>query len=380
MTAISDASQHTVRTPDHLLQDPTIRKIGWGTGSLFRNWRGRHIPLDYLVDNAASAWDTEVHGLEVKPPDALRSESPDRTLVVIYSQYAPEIAEQLSQIGPFPYTTIDMIDKSDRARTRMDQYAQMQRRAYDIGSAERRAAERMVVPDYESGRAHANALAAQMLAEFESRTHRSRGSSPLRVLDFGCGVGRMMEAFRGLGVAAIDGADISQEMLRHAAASPDLQGCRFFLTDGMNVGDVADGAYDLVYSTLCMHHICMRQTRIAITAAMARALKPQGMVWLQYKLYPGVRDDMIPRNHARWADNKLARTTNSAADVWVTPDSIGEVYRDMSLFFSDLRIQDESSGANYDDYTPDATYQYPFNEMYVSGTKTPLLAGSPARG
>src|SRR5690606_33503653 len=58
MTARSDASQYAVQAPDHLLQDPGIRKIGWGTGSLFRNWRGRHIPLDYLVDNAASAWDT----------------------------------------------------------------------------------------------------------------------------------------------------------------------------------------------------------------------------------------------------------------------------------------------------------------------------------
>lgn len=380
MTARSDASQYAVQAPDHLLQDPGIRKIGWGTGSLFRNWRGRHIPLDYLVDNAASAWDTTVHGLEVKPPDALRSESPDRTLVVIYSQSAPEIAAQLSQLGPFPYTTVDMIEQCDRARTRMDQYAQMQRRAYDIGSAERRSAEQMVVPDYKSGRAHADAMAARILAEFESRTSWRHGRSALRVLDFGCGVGRMMEAFRSLGVVNIDGADISQEMLRHAGASPDLQGCRFFLTDGMSLGNVEDGAYDLVYSTLCMHHICMRQTRIAITAAMARALTPQGMVWLQYKLYPGVRDDMIPRNHARWADNKLARSTNSAADVWVTPDSLGEVYRDMSLYFSDIRIQDESSGANYDDYTPDATYQYPFNEMYVSGTKTPMLAGTFARG
>jgi len=257
--------------------------------------------------------------------------------------------------------------------SKLTDYAVMQKTVYDLYSGDRSQAEAMVAPNYDQAKAQAMQVTAHILDNYRSRANWNVDVSELALLDVGCGVGRVMECFTQHGVGSIDGADVSQAMLSHARQSPMLEGSRFFETDGTNVGGVEPEAYDIVYSCLCMHHICMRQTRLKIVEAMARALKPTGMVWLEYGFFPGVSDSMIPRNHAHWADNKVARSTNSQADVWLTPESLGEAFRDMSLFFSDVRLEDITAWANYDDYEPNAIYQYPRNQFFISATKTPLL-------
>src|SRR3546814_10038409 len=102
--------------------------------------------------------------------------------------------------------------------------------------------------------------------------------SDFKLLDVGCGVGRVMEAFVELGVGSIDGCDISSAMLSHARERPELAKSQFFLTDGFDSGNSPTDHYDIAYSFLCLHHIPMRQTRIAILEALARTLKDGGMV------------------------------------------------------------------------------------------------------
>jgi hypothetical protein len=84
------------------LADPTTRLIGWGTGSAFDYFARRHpLPLAYLVDRDATRWGTTRHGVPIEPPDRLRSEDPDRTFIVIYSSFWPDIQQALARLGPF---------------------------------------------------------------------------------------------------------------------------------------------------------------------------------------------------------------------------------------------------------------------------------------
>jgi 2-polyprenyl-3-methyl-5-hydroxy-6-metoxy-1,4-benzoquinol methylase len=103
----------------------------------------------------------------------------------------------------------------------------------------------------------------------------------MRILDFGCRVGRVMEAIAELGFENVDGVDISASMVEHASASPLLGASRFWVTDGHDAGGAPDGHYDLAYSFICMQHISMRQTRIDIVRSLARALKPGGTLVLE---------------------------------------------------------------------------------------------------
>jgi hypothetical protein len=90
---------------DHLLSE--IRRgerklVGWGTGSVFRTTFPRSaLRLAYLVDNNPRLWGTQIAGLDVRPPEALREEEPSRLLVVIFSSFAREIERQLAELGPF---------------------------------------------------------------------------------------------------------------------------------------------------------------------------------------------------------------------------------------------------------------------------------------
>nr|WP_286177302.1 class I SAM-dependent methyltransferase [Rhodopirellula sp. JC639] len=193
--------------------------------------------------------------------------------------------------------------------------------------------------------------------------------SNLRLLDFGCGVGRVMEACREIGVKHVDGCDISREMIEHAKASDYLQGSQFFLSSGFDAGAAPENHYDIAYSFLCLHHIPMRQTRIAILEALCKSLKPGGMIFAELRVFPGATASRIPVNHAHWTENRPARDTNSAADVWVTRDSLGELVEDFRLFFDDIGVQEFDLKQDLYEYKADEIYQLGYNELFVMASK-----------
>lgn len=265
---------------------------------------------------------------------------------------------------------------------KLTQYASHQRKQYDELARELDSAKRAVAPNYDASKEYAKRIAALTMEEY--RLRRSGDAAPaeaasLRMLDFGCGTGRVMEAFASHGVRRIDGVDISSNMLDHCRAETahlQLDG-NLFLSNGQDCGKAESEAYDIVYSLLCLHHVPMRQTRLAILASMARCLKPDGMVFVGLKIFPGATDARIPRQHAAWRENMVAKLSNSRHDVMVTPDSLGEVYLDFRLNFSDICIRDvdsRSDEAAYFEYDENATYPYRFNDFYVSASRRPQLA------
>jgi len=265
------------------------------------------------------------------------------------------------------------------------QYAENQRSQYDATSQSYENAKAQVAPNYDHQRRIAPNYAKLMLSHYFLRQGQfyqpgQTDVSGLKLLDFGCGVGRVMEAFTELGIGAVDGCDISSAMLSHARAKTELANSNFFLTQGGDTGSSPVDHYDIAYSFLCLHHIPMRQTRIRILEALARNLMPGGMVFAEFKIFPGATAAKIPTNHAHWTENMVAKYTNSAADVWITPDALGMVYEDFRLFFADIGLVEIDLALEHYEYKPGAIYQFGFNQLFMVGTKQPSFYSNMVNG
>lgn len=268
---------------------------------------------------------------------------------------------------------------------KLKQYAANQRNQYDATSQTYDQAKATVGPNYDYAREIAPNYAKLVLSHYFQRHGQlyqpgQTDLSGLKLLDFGCGVGRIMEAFTEFGVGAVDGCDISSAMLSHARDKVELANSNFYLTNGFDTGSSPADHYDIAYSFLCLHHIPMRQTRIKILESLARNLRSGGMVFCEFHVFPGVTAAKIPRNHAHWTENMVAKSTNSRSDVWVTPDALGLVYEDFRLFFSDIAFVEIDVASEKYEFDPKKIYQYGSNLFYVVGSKGPSLLNIVIRG
>lgn len=278
-----------------------------------------------------------------------------------------------------------LIETEARGKTRAD-YAAMQRAYYDDRAVTREGAERLVHPDYAGASRQAAAMQAHALLELALRSYpiaaatdnvrdaMSRAScvpTTTRALDFGCGIGRLMAPLAEAGYQ-VDGVDISQRMLDLASEHPSLKHSRFFLSNGTDCGDAPAHSYDLVYSYLCVQHICSRTVRKDILSAFARALKPGGMALVQVHFYPERLASTVPLPHVPWsADHFAAAATNSEADVWATPDELPLVYEDFARHFEDVRMQFVNFPVTTHLFTE--AYRSRFAHLIVSGSTSHAL-------
>jgi 2-polyprenyl-3-methyl-5-hydroxy-6-metoxy-1,4-benzoquinol methylase len=266
-------------------------------------------------------------------------------------------------------------------------YISMQRRYYDERATSIEQAQALVHPDYSLARSQAGATQAHALLEYALRSYQpARGETSisgvtarasavprdLRLLDFGCGVGRLMEPLALEGYQ-VDGVDISAKMLEFARSSPSLSQSQFFRSNGNDLGDAPTGAYDLVYSYLCLQHICSRQVRNELLGAFRKALRPNGMLIVQIHFYRDHRADTVPAPHVPWsADNFGAAGTNSEADVWATPDDLSLIYEDFGRHFQDVRLQFIDFPSAMHLFTE--AYQTRFGHLVISGSASHTIA------
>jgi len=103
-----------------------------------------------------------------------------------------------------------------------------------------------------------------------------------RVLDLGCGIGRVMRPLAPL-VAEIVGIDISEKMIaegrRYLEGVPNA---RLVHTGGAELPGIARGSIDFLFSLICLIHVDKR-TAFRYLREVERVLAPGGLALLQFE-------------------------------------------------------------------------------------------------
>jgi SAM-dependent methyltransferase len=124
-----------------------------------------------------------------------------------------------------------------------------------------------------------------------------------RVLEVGCGPGHLSVQLAGQHRLEVTGLDLDPAMIARAAANTDRAANRGGRRPSFLVGDVAalafpDRSFDLVVSTLSMHHWA---DPAAALAEIGRVLRPGGRA-LIWDFRPGVRPHLFGPRHAHIPD------------------------------------------------------------------------------
>jgi SAM-dependent methyltransferase len=103
-----------------------------------------------------------------------------------------------------------------------------------------------------------------------------QASRDCRVVEIGCGIGRMTEWFaRAFG--AVDAIDVSPAMIEQARQRlADLPNVTFHAGNGSDLAPVADDSADLVFSYIVFQHIPSREAIAGYVLDAARVLKDGG--------------------------------------------------------------------------------------------------------
>jgi SAM-dependent methyltransferase len=102
------------------------------------------------------------------------------------------------------------------------------------------------------------------------------GLSPRRVLDFGCGVGRVLIPFARV-VDEVVGVDVSRSMLAEARRNCDGEGLQnVLLVESDDTLSNIDGKFDLVHSSIVLQHVRPERGRVLFRALVGR-VSPGGV-------------------------------------------------------------------------------------------------------
>lgn len=102
-------------------------------------------------------------------------------------------------------------------------------------------------------------------------------------LDFGCGPGRNIVKFNKL-FNQIDGIDISDINLQNAKqwiSSNNIKIPNLFKTNGLDLSPIVNNSYDVVFSTICLQHICVHEIRFGLLSEFYRVLNNNGNLCFQ---------------------------------------------------------------------------------------------------
>jgi SAM-dependent methyltransferase len=115
---------------------------------------------------------------------------------------------------------------------------------------------------------------------------RDRPASEMRVLEIGCGAGRMTRALSEI-FGSVDAIDISPEMIAHARRSlKDLENVRVHVTNGTDIAAFGDGEFDFVFSAIVFQHIPRKSIVANYLKETWRVLRPGSVFKFQVKGIP----------------------------------------------------------------------------------------------
>lgn len=109
----------------------------------------------------------------------------------------------------------------------------------------------------------------------EIRTSVSRLKTGDRVLDLGCGNGRLLEALKEVAVDYL-GVDSSSSLISLARKNyPDKQ---FIVSDLLDLQEIPDGQFDYIFCLAVLQHLPGVGRREQALLEMTKKLKPQGEI------------------------------------------------------------------------------------------------------
>jgi ubiquinone/menaquinone biosynthesis C-methylase UbiE len=135
----------------------------------------------------------------------------------------------------------------------------------------------------------ANAVMSDMVAICGGQ----RSPLDLRMLEIGCGVGRMTRMLAHI-FGHVTGVDISEEMIRQAHENTtDLNNVDLLVGDGCTLAGLPDASYDFAFSFIVFQHIPAYSVIASYCREVYRVLKPRGLFKFQVQGYTDLtRDEM----------------------------------------------------------------------------------------
>jgi SAM-dependent methyltransferase len=154
--------------------------------------------------------------------------------------------------------------------------------------------------------------------------------SEMRMLELGCGAGRMTVAFSSI-FGYVDAVDISAEMI--ARAKDSVRDCRnvaFHVTNGADLSMFSDGTFDFVFSALVFQHIPRKSIIKGYVKEVSRVLRPGRVFRFQLQGYPIAEEYADTWLGVGFSETEVARiaqasgftlhssTGGGTQDYWVT--------------------------------------------------------------
>lgn len=241
--------------------------------------------------------------------------------------------------------------------SRLKQYKELISYTYNSLAKDEESAKKLIHPNFDL----AGEENQQLVYLVRSYYFQRYGRNPKNVADWGCGIGRLFQAWANLNIP-VDGFDVSLPMLEIAKNNYPASNVFSVTPDGqMNSGhEIIPEKYDVIYSFLTLQHNCNHFLRLRNLENIQGHLSEEGMVVIQL-LYLKNR----PHGHSNYIDNGTADRTNSCCDGIITKEELGQLYEDFSLFFHDVSL-------NFIELPNNRNQNGEF-QVIINGTKNPIL-------